>query len=114
MCNGFKKEVVLLFDNVMGAINGILIWILKPIKMSIKKFANDSFKCWRNDKFGFNIQGICNHVLYIRWINISYHGNASDFMDWTASSLCKKLEKPTKVSGMIRTSMCIVADKVYI
>ena len=68
IAEGFKEKSGAKFDNVIGAIDGILIWILKPTKNECKetKIADGLFKCWRKDRFGFNMQAICDHKLRIQ------------------------------------------------
>ena len=116
IAQGFMKKSGAKFPNVIGAIDGILIWIMKPTKAECKKIkvADGLFKCWRKDKFGFNMQAICDHKLRIRWIDIRYPGNASDFMAWTTYSLCKKLDKETVLPRMLLKGMTLLGDNAYV
>jgi hypothetical protein len=59
------------FDRVIGAIDGILIWIIKSNKTECEKakYGSKSFFCGRKDKFGLNMQAIKHthkedHVVY--------------------------------------------------
>ena len=50
---GFKKKSGADFDCVIGAIDGILIWILKPSRKmcTLLKCGEVQFKCSRKDKY---------------------------------------------------------------
>jgi hypothetical protein len=62
---GFGSMLGASFDRVIGAIDGILIWIIKPNKNECEKAkcGSKSFFCRRKDKFGLNMQAICNDHL---------------------------------------------------
>ena len=83
--HGYKQKSGALFDRVIGAIDGILIWILKPTKDECEEAGcqEGSFKCSRKDKFGLNMQAICDHKFRLRWIDLNWPGNSSDFMAWS-------------------------------
>jgi hypothetical protein len=62
----FKKIPSAGFNRVIGAIDGILIWTIKPSKIEEcekAKCGSKSFFCCRKDKFGMNTQAICDHNL---------------------------------------------------
>ena len=113
---GYLKRSGAGFSNVIGGIDGILIWIKKPTKTkcAMAKVADGLFKCWRKDKFGLNMQAICDHKLRIRWIDIRFPGNASDYMAWITSSLCKKLDDSYQLPRMIKEGKTILGDNAYI
>ena len=50
------------FTNCIGCINGLLIWLEKPLKDQCNEVGVDSgkFLCRRKGKFGLNLQGICD------------------------------------------------------
>jgi hypothetical protein len=66
IAQGFKAVSGASFDNVVGAIDGILIWILEPYKSEcdIAKCGEVSFKCSRKNKYGLNMQAICDNHLH--------------------------------------------------
>ena len=101
-----------LFDNVVGAIDGMLIWTVKPSKRECKqeKCGEKNFKCSRKDKFGLNLQAICDHRLKFTWIDIRWPGATSDYMAWVTSDLCHKLE----TTELLLKDKCIVGDNAYI
>jgi hypothetical protein len=66
------------FDTIIRAIDGILIWVLKPSKVEecrTLKCGEKSFFCARKDKFGVNMQAICDkNKLCFTWIDITWPG----------------------------------------
>jgi hypothetical protein len=74
LANGFRQKSGASFDEVIGTIDGILIWTLKPSKQECKDTVcgEKSFLCHRKDKFGLNMQAICDDKLCFMWIDISW------------------------------------------
>jgi hypothetical protein len=72
IAEGFESMSGAGFDTVIGAIDGILIWIIKPNKSECEeaKCGSKSFFCRRKDKFGLNMRAICGNHLQFTWINI--------------------------------------------
>ena len=109
---GFKKMSGALFDCVVGCIDGMLVWTTKPSKSECRdeKCGEKNFKCSRKDKFGLNLQAICDNKLKFIWLDIKWPGATSDYMAWVTTDLCHDLESTDKlVKGM-----CIVGDNAYI
>ena len=50
------------FDNCVGCIDGMLLWMEKPFQKNCEKVGVDSgkFYCGRKGKFGLNMQGVCD------------------------------------------------------
>ena len=92
--NGFKKMSGAGFHHVIGAIDGLLIWMVKPKRSECEevKCGEKHFKCSRKDKFGLNLQAICDHRLRFLLINVNCPGLSSDYMAWITSELCQSLE----------------------
>ena len=111
---GYKQKSGALFDCVIGAIDGILIWILKPTRneCDIAGCQEASFKCSRKDKFGLNMQAICDHKFRIRWIDLTWPGNSSDYMAWVTSDFYHDLN--TNPWQHILPGMTILGDSAYI
>ena len=110
---GFQSMSGASFDCVIGAIDGILIWMLKPTKKWCNKINchEKNWKCFRKDKFGFNMQAICDHRLKFYWIDIQWPGSTSDFMAWFTSSLYHELDDANK--GKIKPGKTFVGDNAY-
>ena len=71
-----------------------------------------SFKCSRKDKFGLNMQAICDHKFRIRWIDLTWPGNSSDYMAWVTSDFYHELN--TNPWQHILHGMTILGDSAYI
>ena len=110
---GFKEKSGASFNWLIGAIDGLLICITKPSKKCCEqaKCGEKHFLCSRKDKFGFNLQAICDHKLRFTWIDIRWPGSTSDYMAWMTSDLCGKLEDNT---GLIMEGKYIVGDNAYV
>ena len=114
IASGYQKMSGANFDNVIGAIDGILIWILKPtLTECLKaKCGEISFMCSRKDKYGLNMQAICDHKLKFTWIDIRWPGVSSDYMAWITSTLCNNLEEDASLIVLI--GMTIIGDAAYV
>jgi hypothetical protein len=73
---GFKSASTVGFDNCARAIDGILIWMLKPTAKEAKKpgVGQKNFLCGRKNKFGLNCQAISDVRDKILDIFITYSG----------------------------------------
>ena len=70
IAKGFHSMSGAGFNNVIGAIDGLLIWLLKPTAEecnSLNIAGDGQFRCHRKDKYGLNMQAICDHKLHIIW-----------------------------------------------
>ena len=96
------------FNCVIGAIDGLLICIHKPAEYFCKMIncGAASFRCHRKDKFGLNMQAICDHKLRFRWIDVSWPGASSDYMAWATSTFCVMLETGERMLENIRIRVC--------
>jgi hypothetical protein len=56
-----KQKVHLVFDNGIGAINGIFLWMMRQSKQECKKvnIGPKKFLCGRKHKFALNLQACC-------------------------------------------------------
>ena len=111
--HGYKEKSGALFPCVIGAIDGILIWILKPSRKEcdVAGCQEASFKCSRKDKFGINMQAICDYKFRIRWIDLSWPGNSSDYMAWTTSHLYQEVDNDPW--QFIIPGMTLLGDSAY-
>jgi hypothetical protein len=114
IAQGFKKMSGAGFDKVIGAIDGILIWVIKPSKAECKrlKCGEKSFYCSRKGKFGVNMQGICDDKLRFTWLDISWPGSTADYMAWVTSDLYADIENPLK--RIILTGFTLLGDNAYV
>jgi hypothetical protein len=101
------------FDRVIGAIDGILIWTVKPNKNECEKAecGSKSFFCSRKDKFGMNMQAICDHNLRFTWIDICWPGCTADYMAWVTSELYSKIQSKNSI---IAKGLTLVGDNAYV
>ena len=117
IASGFQKRSGANFATVIGAIDGILIWILKPFKQECQmaNCGEVSFNCSRKDKYGLNMQAICDNELRFIFIDMSWPGATADYMAWVTSCLCLQIESclgsdvPT-----IKTGFTLVGDNAYV
>jgi hypothetical protein len=95
IASGFREKSGADFDKVIGAIDGSFIWTLKPSKQECKDAVcgEKSYLCHRRDKFGLNMQAICDDKLHFIWIDISWLGGTADYMAWITSDLYGMIEK---------------------
>ena len=117
IANGFRKKSGADFGTVIGAIDGILIWILKPL-FSECKLANcgeASFNCSRKDKYGLNMQAICDDELRFIFIDMCWPGSTADYMAWVTSCLCLDIELSlTSVLPKIKKGLTLIGDNAYV
>ena len=106
------------FDTVIGAIDGILIWIIKPSKREARHCGcgDKSFLCGRKGKFGLNMQAICDHLLRFRWIDINWPGSAADYMAWVTSDTYTKIENTQNLgeNSVILNGYTLLGDNAYV
>ena len=112
---GFRKMSGASFSKVVGAIDGLLIWMIKPCEAWCKEVGVGSanWRCHRKDKFGFNLQAICDHKLRFTWIDMQWPGSTSDYMAWVTSDLCMSLEKNYKTKTIL-AGYTLVGDNAYV
>jgi hypothetical protein len=113
IAKGFEEMSGAGFDRVIGAIDGILIWIVKPCKTECEKAkcGSKSFFCGRKDKFGLNMQAICDNHLRFTWIDISWPGCTADYMAWITSDLYSKIMNENSI---IYKGLTLVGDNAYV
>lgn len=60
------------FDNVIGAIDGMLVWIVMPDKKTCRELNTGqiTYHCGRKDKYGVNLLAICDQKKRFRWADI--------------------------------------------
>ena len=103
------------FDNVVGAIDGLVICTRMPTlaKCVAMNVGQVNFRCHRKDKYGMNLQAICDHDLKFTWADMRYPAATSDYMAWVTSKLHRALEN-NAMSKMIIDGFVIVGDCAYV
>ena len=81
---GFHQRSEVGFDNVIGAIDAMIVTIDLPDRTSCKEVGvgQKSFHCSRKDKYGLVLLAICDDQCRIRWADITQPGKASDYQGW--------------------------------
>ena len=83
------------FSNCAGAIDGILIWILKPLEEDAANAAGcgrKKFFCGCKGKFGLNCQAVSDVHGRILDLSIELPGTSSDCIAFEGSDLYERLE----------------------
>jgi hypothetical protein len=117
IARGFKKRSGASFDCVVGAIDGILIWILKPLfnECLLANCGEGSFNCSRKDKYGLNMQAICDDELRFLYIDLSWPGSTADYLAWITSSMCQEIELSlTSRLPRLKKGFTLVGDNAYV
>jgi DDE superfamily endonuclease len=68
------------------------------------------FFCGWKHKFGLNLQGTCDAEGRFLDISIAHPASCSDFLAYTTSKFCKKLEVP----GFLAPGLCLFGDSAYV
>ena len=92
---GFKAKSQAGFDNLVGCIDGMLLWMEKPQPSDclVCGFGEKKFFCGRKKKFGLNMTGTVDDQRRFIDIDISHPGATSDYLAFATSSLHRKLEQ---------------------
>ena len=108
---GFKAVSQVDFDMVGGAIDGILIWILKPSIKEAKLVGVDQqkFFCGRKHKFGLNCQAVCDVRGRFLDISIVCGGSSSDVLAFEKSELKKRLDR-----GLLDPNLRLFGENAYL
>ena len=115
IATGFQGMSGAMFSNVIGALDGILIWMIKPSFSwcRVSECGEAQYKCHRKDKFGMNMQAMCDHKLRFTWIDIQWPGSTSDYLAWITSGLCHDLDANDTTKSII-PGMTIIGDNAYV
>ena len=101
------------FTNCIGCIDGLLIWLEKPLKDQCNEVGVDSgkFLCGRKGKFGLNLQGICDARRRFTYISIQHPVSASDYLAFVTSALYGRL---TNDDTTLPNGYCLYGDNAYV
>ena len=94
IARGFRNKSRVGFSCCAGAIDGLLIWTHKPSKQQcdLTKQGQKKYFCGRKNKYGLNMQGVCDHNGRFLDVSIMYGGSSSDLLAFEASDLHSKLK----------------------
>ena len=92
----FQKDSKAGFNNCVGCIDGLLIWICKPSNRECElcHCGAKKFFCSRKNKFGLNLQAVCDARGRFLDVSIEHPGATSDFLAFMTSSLKRMIETP--------------------
>ena len=112
IADGFKQLSSAQIGICCGAIDGILIWLNKPIEAQCEKVGcgSQKFFCGRKKKFGLNMQAVCDHKKRFTHVSIQYPASTSDFLAFETSELCAKLGE----EGFLAPGLCLFGDNAYV
>ena len=101
------------FTNCIGCIDGLLIWLEKPLKEQCNEVGVDSgkFLCRQKGKFGLNLQGICDARQQLTYISIQHPASASDYLAFVTSALYGHL---TNDDTRLPNGYCLYGVNAYI
>ncbi|KAG7368275.1 DDE superfamily endonuclease [Nitzschia inconspicua] len=99
------------FENVVAAVDGMLVWINKPSD-KIEGLGVGPGKCYcgRKKKYGLQMQAVCDANRRFVDVYVGSPGSASDFTVWLDSPLRALVETP----GFLKDGLVIAGDNAYI
>jgi hypothetical protein len=99
------------FNCCVGAVDGILIWILRlSLSCCIQSGCNTSkFFCGRKHKFGLNCQAVADCRGRFLDMSIRYPASTSDCLAFESSKLYNDLE-----DGLLAQGLCLFGDNAYL
>jgi hypothetical protein len=114
IADGFFQKSAAGFDNVVMAMDGMLVWTTQPTKQDCLDvgIGERSFHCYRKDKFGLLLLAGCDHLCRFRWADITHPGIASDYTAWMTSTVGTKLRQPNQ--QIIAPGNTIVSDNAFV
>jgi hypothetical protein len=113
---GFEAASTPYIHKCAGAIDGILIWMLKPSLKEAKKLGVDqkNFLCGRKHKFGLNCQAVSDCRGRILDISIKYGESSSDCLAFEASELHQRLEDGLMKKDAANKRFVLFGDNAYL
>ena len=99
------------FDCCVGAVDGILIWILQPSPSCCRASHCDATKffCGRKHKFGLNCQAVADCRGKFLDMSIRYPASTSDCLAFESSDLYGNL-----MNGLLAEGLCLFGDNAYL
>ena len=112
IASGFAAKSKAGFDCCCGAVDGLLIWTHQPTEEDCELLGvgQKKFHCGRKNKFGLNLQAICDADCRFLDISILYGAASSDLLAFENWSLREKLDIP----GFLAAGLCLFGDNAYV
>lgn len=100
------------FENCVGCIDGLLIHTEKPMEreLEITKCGSNTFYCGRKNKFGYNMQGVCDANGKFTAVWILHPAASSDYISLIRSSFYERISSP----GFLAPGCVIFGDNAYV
>lgn len=114
IASGFQKISRAGFDNCVGCIDCMLIWVNKPCKKSKELVAGigpKKYFCGRKKKFGIVLQAICDHKRRFLDIDIRHPGSTSDYLAFVTSHIHKEL---LSNQALLHPDLTLFGDSAYV
>jgi hypothetical protein len=111
LASKFKSVSEVKCTNCAGAIDGILIWILKPSEedVAMAGCGRRKYFCGRKGKFGSNCQAVSDVRGWILDLLIGLPGASSDCIAFEASNLYERLE-----GGLLKKGLVLFGDNAHL
>jgi len=94
----------------VGCIDGMLLWTERPSeKQSCKAFCGSNSFCRHKNKFGFNMQAICDLEHWFLQVWINHLASSSDFFVFIKLEIYKKLKQP----GFLASGLILFGNSTY-
>ena len=112
IARGFMERSDAGFDCCAGAIDGMLVWTEKPSEKDcdMLKCGSGRFMCGRKHKFGFNMQGVCDHRGRFLDLWILNPASSSDYIAFIRSKLYEKITS----DGFLADGLALFGDNAYV
>lgn len=113
VAEGFKSASDADFENCVGCIDGMLLWMEKPNLKECEEAECGQLKffCGRKHKYGYNMQAICDSHCRFMDVCIKHPAATSDYLAFTTSNIYYKLENN---SSFLAEGLSIYGDNAYV
>ena len=100
------------FSGCCGCLDGILIWMHRPSAKECEdiRVGCSQFFCARKNKYGVNLQALCDRHLRFLDISVLFGGCTSDTLAFELSDMKRRLDTP----GFLSPGLYIFGDNAYI
>ena len=100
------------FGCCVGCIDGMLVWIEQPRADSCEEACSGqkTFYCGRKNKFGLNLQAVCDSQCRFLDMSLTDPGKNADCISFESSDLYKRLE----TENIMAPGLCLFGDNAYI